>query len=212
MNYNSFYYVRKEKYMARTQEQNDKMSLATKKKILEAGLDLFSHKGFSMTSIKDIAQAAGISTGLIYRHFSTKEELFSELVEKAIIEIAMAIRFLDSDISPTQTFIELTSELLKDIQSSEELSNYFLLITRSVLEEEALPQVDEFKKADLSLFENTAKLIEKGQELGEFRSGDPYKLSLLFFSVIQGMANMKLFMGKKYISPEASDIMAFLLK
>ncbi|NLK28746.1 MAG: helix-turn-helix transcriptional regulator, partial [Clostridiales bacterium] len=61
--------------MARTQEQNERMSLVTKGKIMDAGLKLFSRKGFSITSIKDIAQAAGISTGLIYRHFSTKEEL-----------------------------------------------------------------------------------------------------------------------------------------
>jgi len=86
------------------------------------------------------------------------------------------------------------------------------MVIRSILEGEALPQIAEFRKSDLSLFEKAAELIEKGQRLGEFRPGNPYKLALLFFSVIQGMANMKLFMGDKYIEPETEDIMALLLK
>ncbi len=199
--------------MARTQEQNDKMSLATKHKIIEAGLSLFSRKGFSKTSVKDIAQTAGISTGLIYCHFSTKEELFSEILKKTIIEMSKAVRFPeDSNISPAQTFARFTANLLKDIQSREDLSDYFLLITRCILEKDALNLMEEYKKSDLLLFENTARLIEKGQELGEFKQGNSYKMSLMFFSVIQGITDMKLFMGDKYVAPETSDIMTFLLK
>jgi len=214
MNLNSIHYKEKgkEEYMARTQEQNERMSLVTKGKIMDAGLKLFSRKGFSMTSIKDIAQAAGISTGLIYRHFSTKEELFDELLKYSIIEMSKTIKSLDSDLSPAQTLTKLTSDLLNDIQSNEELSDYFLLITRCIFEGKASAQMEEFKKTDLSLFDNTAKVIEKGQKLGEFKEGNPYKLSLLYFSVIQGMANMKLFMGDQYIAPETEDIMAFLIK
>ena len=59
--------------MARTKEQNERMTMATRKKIMEAGLVLFAQKGFALTSIKDIAEAAGISTGLIYRHFHPRK-------------------------------------------------------------------------------------------------------------------------------------------
>ncbi|WP_176431121.1 hypothetical protein [Anaerovirgula multivorans] len=48
--------------------------------------------------------------------------------------------------------------------------------------------------------------------MGEFKSGNPYKLSLLYYSVIQGIANMKLFMKENYIAPEVQDVLAFLLK
>ena len=198
--------------MARTKEQNERITMATKKKIMAAGLKLFAQKGFALTNIKDIAQAAGISTGLIYRHFSSKEELFYKLIEDAVKELSKAVQLLDSYDSPAKAFAEMTSGLLKDIRSSDELSCYFLVLIRSILEEEALPQIAEFRKGDLSLFEKAAELIEKGQRLGEFKGGNPYKLALLFFSVIQGMANMKLFMGDKYIEPETEDIMAFLLK
>lgn len=198
--------------MARTREQNNRMSKATRKKIMEAGLKLFSQKGFAMTAIKDIAQTAGISTGLIYRHFSSKEALFGELVENTIEDMAEAIQLLDSGLSPVQIFTEMTTRLLNDIQAGEQLSLYFLLITRSLLEEEVLPKMAELKRSDLLLFRQAAGIIERGQKSGEFKPGDPYVMSLLFFSVIQGIADMKLFMGDKYAAPEVRDIMGFLLK
>ena len=101
--------------------------------------------------------------------------------------------------------------MLDDIRSSDELSRYFLIVIRSILEEEALPKIAEFRISILSCMK-TAEIIEKGQKQGDFKQGNPYKHALLYFSIIQGMANMKLFMGEKYVAPELDDIMAFLLK
>ena len=43
--------------------------------ILDACVVLFSTKGFSNTSTKDIAKAANVAEGTIYKHFGTKENL-----------------------------------------------------------------------------------------------------------------------------------------
>ena len=196
--------------MARTKEQNDQMSAATRKKIETAGLACFVQKGFALTSMKDIAKAAGISTGLIYRHFASKQELFTQLIDNTMMEMAETIRFLDSDGNPSRTLTQVTSGLLEDIQGNELISQYFILMTRSLLALEPLPQMAELKKIDLLLFQQTARLIEEGQKLGEFRQGDPYQLSLFFFSVIQGVADMKLFMGDRFMVPPVGDVMAFL--
>ena len=40
--------------------------------VLNASLLLFSEKGFDQTSTKDIASAAGVSEGTVYKHFKTK--------------------------------------------------------------------------------------------------------------------------------------------
>jgi len=77
-------------------------------------------------------------------------------------ELSKAVQRLDSYASPAQAFAEMTSDLLKDIQSSDELSCYFLMVIRTILKEEALPKIAEFRKSDLSLFEKAAELIEKG--------------------------------------------------
>ena len=54
----------------------------TRKQILDAALALFSDKGFTRTSVRDIARAAGITDAAIYYHFASKRELFEALIEE----------------------------------------------------------------------------------------------------------------------------------
>lgn len=50
--------------------------------ILEAALHLFSEQGYRSTSIREIAEAAGLSTGNLYHHFADKDELFRTLLDQ----------------------------------------------------------------------------------------------------------------------------------
>ena len=52
-----------------------------REQILQTAFDLFSHKGFSGTTTKDIARAAGVSEAMVFKHFSSKEELYGELLD-----------------------------------------------------------------------------------------------------------------------------------
>jgi AcrR family transcriptional regulator len=54
----------------------------TRKQILDASLKLFSEKGFARTSVRDIAQAAGITDAAIYYHFNSKRDLFDALIDE----------------------------------------------------------------------------------------------------------------------------------
>ena len=51
------------------------------RQILFAAAECFARKGFHQTTMDDIAREAGISAGLIYRHFAGKEDLIIELVK-----------------------------------------------------------------------------------------------------------------------------------
>ncbi len=52
----------------------------TKKKILEISLDLFSQKGFSAVSIRDICAQVMIKESSVYYHFKNKQAIFDELL------------------------------------------------------------------------------------------------------------------------------------
>lgn len=51
----------------------------TKNKILQVSLDLFSRKGYSSVSIRDICGRVGIKESSIYHHFKSKQEIFDVL-------------------------------------------------------------------------------------------------------------------------------------
>jgi AcrR family transcriptional regulator len=54
----------------------------SRRQVLNAALDLFSHQGYRGTSVREIADAAGVSTGNVYHHFEDKESIFKVLLEE----------------------------------------------------------------------------------------------------------------------------------
>lgn len=70
--------------MPRTKEQNKEIRNKTRRLILESSLKLFANKGFHGTSINDIAKVAGISKGLAYNYFESKEDILKAIFEDAL--------------------------------------------------------------------------------------------------------------------------------
>lgn len=66
--------VRKRRSSVRALAIDDK-----RQRILDAALDLFEKRGFDGVAVPEIARAAGVATGTIYRYFKTKEELVNAL-------------------------------------------------------------------------------------------------------------------------------------
>jgi AcrR family transcriptional regulator len=60
--------------------KQDKRSEKSQAAILEAALNLFSSQGYRGTSIREIAQSAGVSTGNVYHHFPDKETIFQTVL------------------------------------------------------------------------------------------------------------------------------------
>jgi len=60
-------------------QQNQK-----KQRILDAAISVFIENGFEETSLREIASAAGLTTGAIYHHFRNKDELFYHAVKEAM--------------------------------------------------------------------------------------------------------------------------------
>src|SRR3979490_1513970 len=52
-----------------------------KLQILSVAVSLFSQRGFGGTTTREIASAAGVSEAMVFRHFATKEELYSAILD-----------------------------------------------------------------------------------------------------------------------------------
>ena len=81
----------------RTEIQNEKLRIESIRKILDAAFSLMSKHGYDTTSIAQIAQEAGVSKGLMYNYFSSKEALLKALINKTIREGDEILQTLFSD-------------------------------------------------------------------------------------------------------------------
>jgi AcrR family transcriptional regulator len=59
----------------------------TRHALLAAGRALFGTQGFAATSVDDLGRHAGVTTGALYHHFSTKSELFETVFEQLEAEL-----------------------------------------------------------------------------------------------------------------------------
>ena len=61
--------------------QREEKSDRSRRQLLDAALQLFSHRGYRATTVRDNATEAGVSVGNVYHHFSDKEEIFRTLLD-----------------------------------------------------------------------------------------------------------------------------------
>ena len=59
----------------------------THQRILASGMKMFLENGFERTNLRELCAEAGVTTGSFYRHFESKEDLFSYFVQPAVDEI-----------------------------------------------------------------------------------------------------------------------------
>ena len=67
--------------MSDTRMPTQKRSIEKRNKIIEKGFEIMCEKGFHNVSTPDIAEAANVSTGIIYQYFNDKKEIFIEGVK-----------------------------------------------------------------------------------------------------------------------------------
>ena len=57
---------------------------ARREQLIEVAVDLFSRKGFNGTTTREIAAAAGVTEAIIFRHFETKEHLYTAIIDQKV--------------------------------------------------------------------------------------------------------------------------------
>jgi AcrR family transcriptional regulator len=64
----------------------------TRERILLEAARLFRHHGYAATTLREVADAAGIKAGSIYYHFESKEQILDEVLDKGIVSVFAAVR------------------------------------------------------------------------------------------------------------------------
>lgn len=71
----------------RTADQNQALREESRARIITAALRLFSANGYERTTVRMIAEEAGVAQGLMYSHFASKEELLGAIFRQSVEEV-----------------------------------------------------------------------------------------------------------------------------
>lgn len=166
--------------MKRTEQKENR-----RKEILNAGLNLFINNGYAATRTADIANAVGMSEGLLFHYFETKEKLYLTLLQIAVSGKDNIFEL--QEVEPIN-FFEITAEKILDYISKEPFAaKLFVLMNRAQYDATFSEEVRGYfmRKKDI---EYSVNLIKKGQKSGTIREGNPIALATAFFMSIQGIA------------------------
>jgi AcrR family transcriptional regulator len=165
------------------------------------------------TSIQEIASQAGISVGLMYHYYKSKEDLFTELVEMAVGSAAESTQGLfESNLSPTEKIKFFSKEVLEDIGQSDRMSQLFLLMLHYTLVVDLPEKAAEIREKGFAPLESLKRTVIEGQERGEVRMGNPDEMVVMYFAAIQGLATAKLTMGDRFVLPNPDLLNGLLLR
>ncbi len=153
-----------------------------KQQIYEAAARLFRDKGYSATSMRDLAKAVNLKASSLYNHISSKEEILQEIcfenarkfltgmakVEAMEVDIPQKIKAL------IRLHIQIATE---DVTSVTAFNDEWRHLTE--------PELTEFLKLRKDYEHRFKQLIREGIEKGELRPLDPSILLYTVFSSVR---------------------------
>jgi AcrR family transcriptional regulator len=142
-----------------------------KQSILAAAAPVFARLGRAGATTKEIAEAAGISEALLYRHFSGKDALYTELENHCVEASAVGHSLLDREMPSTSTLVIGVSVLVRAVftgigeQRSHE--NTKRLVTNSLLSDGRFAKIflEKHVKPWIDFFEKSLQAARKAGDL-----------------------------------------------
>ncbi|TCZ75492.1 TetR/AcrR family transcriptional regulator [Paenibacillus albiflavus] len=181
-----------------------------KEQIMRAALKVFAERGIEGSKISMIAAEAGVSQGLFYHYFKSKDEAVITLVQIALEASYSATKSLqDMPISSLEKIRFLTQSIIEDGGKY-----YFLLIHQARISEDLPDQIKVFfsqysMKAYVDLM---MPIFEEGQREGVIAAGDLEKLISSYFSILSGVMVVNAGGSSLYTIPEVEMIMRLVTK
>jgi len=161
---------------------NKRSGIKSRKRIIDAAMDIFSRKGYAAANIREIAKTAGISVGGVYLYFKNKEELYKSLIQDKRREmgarIEMAIEKAESEAKALSNFLGLY------LDYAQKHKEFILLHIR---EHGFAFGVAEKKKFFTKQRELVEKILQRGIQSGEFRKCNANDMAKIIMGSLRGI-------------------------
>lgn len=160
-------------------------------KILQTAYRLFVQKGYTATSMRQVAEEAGIGKATIYHHFPDKESIAMALLEKRSARIDETLKIIRIEQDPRERIrVAVTANFDSLLES---------LDIMQIVRREVPNGRDLLQEGFVSFFQESMLLltdaIRRGAEQGIFRPVDPTKAAKTLLTMIVGTFAMAYLVG-----------------
>ena len=198
--------------MPRTPAKNQHIKDARRTDILRAASRVFAKKGFAAAKINDIAHEAGLSHGLVYHYFRTKDDVFAAILESKIEHMRCAMK--EDEAASGSAVERLRASLGRWLERTVEEPEMGLMIAQAMLSDSLSPAIRTMlaDHARESFGESVARirLAQRRGEIGKHASAEELATSVM--CIMRGLALATLVdHGLKFTHPSVDTVMRLLV-
>lgn len=168
------------------------MKNATKDNILDEALVMFAEHGYKGTNLRDLAARLQLSKSALYKHYTSKEDIWNALLDK--MEAYYALRFGSMDNLPQipdswEAFLQMSMGMIRFTVHDPQI-----ILTRKLLITEQFHDQRVCKLATKHFLEGTAniyaKVFEGMMDKGLLKKEDPHLLAFSFTTPISALIHL----------------------
>ena len=171
----------------RNEEQFKEIRDQRQQELRRSAIQMFSQKGFASAKISDITSHANLSHGLFYHYFTSKEELYIEVIQEILQDFIDIVAEADELQKSALGKMEWLTDISHTGSIREGVYRHILILqalySDHLSEPIKLEIVGLYKKA----VDGIAAIIREGQEEGHFIEGDPEELATYHLALAHGL-------------------------
>ena len=166
-------------------------------RLLDAAIQIFDRKGYAASSVREIAEAAGVTKPVVYYHFGSKEGLLVAILDEAVRDFTGTI---EAAVARTGSARERLVRLCEDVYALFERNVSVARVAHMVFlgPRDVAPPYD-LMVLERRLREGVVRIVKDGQAAGELRAVAPDDVALAAMGILEGCQDRQMF-------PELSQV------
>ena len=156
----------------------------TRERIERKAMELFVAKGVAETTIRDIAEAANIAEGALYRHYRGKDELIVALFQRHYAAFAERLEALQASHRDTREKLRAMIDECARVFDTDPVRFQFLLL----VQHHSMRRLGESQPTPVEV---VRRVLMDGMARGEIPKGDPDLAAALVLGLIVQPATFK---------------------
>ncbi|SDM56932.1 TetR/AcrR family transcriptional regulator [Allokutzneria albata] len=195
--------------MPRTAAQNEALRSASRETVFAHAVRIFARRGYAATSMRDVANEAGVSVGLIYRHYATKDDLFTDVLSRAATGLEETARELGESEDGYAALARFLERYLGGVADVDGAAEFSVVANQAFLSDEPVGARERLLASHNAFRQALETAVSRARRDGRFPIGDTASVVAVLLCLLSGAVTMRMASGPAAV-PSAEMVLRLL--